>query len=522
MVRMKSSRSYRSGLLIAGLLVLAQIACVLSNPTPAVWSLTPTAQARAARGTALAQTQAADNQPLPTFTLTPSLVPLTPTPPTTTLLDTGPWLVYPSDGGKSLVALNPDGSSLTRIALPPLIDVSDLGTAISPQGGLVALRTGQRSSYSDLKLVLLRLPTGAIETLSPLLSTYLQNLVNGGEGGDRPRLAAQAVCGRNTLSWSPDGRYLAFIGAIDGDSSDLYAYDTLQRQTIRLTTGSNQAATPFWSPDSQWVITQEFSGYTPAGNLRLTNVWAANISSREIVKLYTPPSDSSVETFLGWSGAEQMLSYSSNLLGGYDLRRVDIAHTTVQSILPGPFSELAYDPASKSMAFIVSGAAVANGPENTRINLTAGLYLMPLDGEPRLVETGDLHSLRWSGQNTVFYASSSLGVSRVSPDGSTSLVYNEANALLSPSGSWLAGWGHAPEDSRPGLRLYQTNGDLLQSVSNDSIQDLAWQPGSNGFFFLAGSRLYLVNFPQLQAILLDGTIQPGQKAGLIWFPGLSR
>jgi hypothetical protein len=521
---MKSSRSYpyRSSLLITGLLLLTQIACVLSNPTPAVWSLTPSAQARSAKGTALAKTQAADVEPLPTFTVTPSLAPSTPTPHTTDLLETGPWLVYPSDGGKSLVALNPDGSSLTRIPLPPLIDFNDLGAAISPQGGMVALRTGQRSSYADLQLVILHLPTGAIETITPLLSPYMQNLVSGGEGSDRPRLAAQAVCGRNALSWSPNERYLAFIGAIDGDSSDLYAYDTFQHQTIRLTSGSNQAATPFWSPDSQWVITQEFTGYTPAGNLRLTNVWAANISSREIIKLYAPPTDSSTETFLGWSGAEQMLSYSRNLQGGYDLRQVDVIRATVQSILPGPFSELAYDPASKSMAFIVSGVGVANGIENTKINLSAGLYLMPPESEPRLVETGDLRNLRWSVQNSVFYASSSLGVPRIGPDGSTARVYNEANALLSPSGSWLAGWGHAPEDPRPGVRLYQANGDLLQSVSNDSIQDLAWQPGSNGFFYLAGSRLYLVNFPQLQPILLDENIQPGQKVGLVWFPGLSR
>ena len=76
-------------------------------------------------------------------------------------------------------------------------------------------------------------------------------------------------------------------------------------------------------------------------------------------------------------------------------------------------------------------------------------------------------------------------VARIALDASTVLVYNEANALLSPSGTWLAGWGHAPEDPHPGVRLYQASGDLLQPVSGDSIQDLVWQPGSNGFFYLA-------------------------------------
>ena len=140
---MKSFHLHRSRYALIGLLLLVQIACVLSNPTPAVWSLTPTAQAKADKSTALAKTQAAGIQPLPTFTLTPSLVPLTPTPPITSLVETGPWLVYPSNGGKSLVAFNQDGSGLTRIGLPPLIDYNDLATAISPDGGTVALRTGQ-------------------------------------------------------------------------------------------------------------------------------------------------------------------------------------------------------------------------------------------------------------------------------------------------------------------------------------------------------------------------------------------
>lgn len=35
--------------------------------------------------------------------------------------------------------------------------------------------------------------------------------------------------------WSPDGRYLAIVGAIEGPSSDLYVFDTQTQRFQRLT-----------------------------------------------------------------------------------------------------------------------------------------------------------------------------------------------------------------------------------------------------------------------------------------------
>lgn len=38
--------------------------------------------------------------------------------------------------------------------------------------------------------------------------------------------------------WSPDGRYLAFLGAIEGPSSDVYVYDTATDRVQRLTSAA--------------------------------------------------------------------------------------------------------------------------------------------------------------------------------------------------------------------------------------------------------------------------------------------
>jgi hypothetical protein len=514
-VFMKPPSRRRVGLLAVGLLLLAQLACSLANPTPYVWVLTPTALAKAATSTALAQTRAAGNLPLPTFTPTPSVVPLTPTPTETNLIPLGPWLVYLSDNGKSLVAINPDGSGMTRLPLPSLLQASDLVDGINPKGGMLALRTGNPSDFSGLELILVHLPSGQIEKISPLLSSTLQTLVTGGLGGDRPLLAARAVSERGAIRWSPSGRYLAFIGAIDGDSSDLYIYDTREHLITRLTSGSNQAATPFWSLDNQWLITQEFSGYAPTRGWLLTTVWAASANSLQMVRLYDPPADSTAEVFVGWLGSEQLLCYSSSLQGSITLRRVDIARSVAVTILPGPFSELAFEPESRTVALVSTGGA--------RTVLPSGLYLLPDNTQdPILVETGNWHGLSWSPQNHLFVASGPMGVLRLGLNGSQSVLRNEASASLSPSGSWLTAWGSAPDDPRPGVRLYKPTGELLQTITSDSVQDLAWQPNSNGFFYLAGTRLFRVDFPRLQPVLVDENIQPGQKSGLTWISGYLR
>lgn len=507
---MKPPSRIRPASLVVGLLLLAQLACSLSNPTPAVWVLTPTALARAATATARARALATEALPLPTFTITPSLVPATPTPVITELNPAGPWLVYPSDGGDSLVALNPDGSGLTRLGVT-LLDTNDLVDGLAPQGGVVALRTGRRSDFSSLGLVLVHFPSGQIDKITPLLSPDLQALANSGDSGQRTRLAAQAVSGRGALRWSPDGRYLAFLGAIDGDSSDLYLFDTSDHSLSRLTTGSNQAATPIWSPGGQMVITQEFEAYLPAGGFNPTAVWTTNISSKETVRVYTPPANSTGEIFAGWLGDEQLLTYSQGAQGGFDLRRVDIVKIKDTTLFPGPFGELSFEPESKTTA--LTGVAARGATSG----LPNGLYLLPAESsDPTPVEGGDWRDLRWEPQNKLFTARGVLGILWAGLDGHYNLLQGEAAAALSPSGSWVAAWGQAPDDTHPGLRLYKPGGELLQTITGDSIQDLAWLPGSNGFFYLSGSRLYRVEFPQLQPRLIDEAVQPGQEAGLTW------
>jgi len=57
-----------------------------------------------------------------------------------------------------------------------------------------------------------------------------------------------------SLDWSPDSRYLAFAAQIDGLSSDVYLYDTLNKTLKQVTSGDKQVSSLEWSPTGKWIL----------------------------------------------------------------------------------------------------------------------------------------------------------------------------------------------------------------------------------------------------------------------------
>ena len=96
------------------------------------------------------------------------------------------------------------------------------------------------------------------------IAEYYQDVDDLDANGDETRnelVSAMMAAAVSPPEWSPDGRYLAFVGAIEGPSSDLYLYDTLNNRVIRKTDGPNQAIMPYWSPDGAGILHQSVIYY---------------------------------------------------------------------------------------------------------------------------------------------------------------------------------------------------------------------------------------------------------------------
>ncbi|MCX6047233.1 MAG: hypothetical protein NT075_19175, partial [Chloroflexi bacterium] len=185
---------------------------------------------------------------------------------------TQPLFFYPLTKGETtqLVLRNMDGSQRRAVTLPAGID-DKRPLSFSPDGAWLAYYTGavsrpNQAASDDLALHLLNVASGELLTVATLLPpNFPENLAINArligaripEVADDPQLVegiwwgfAEAL---TINAWSPDSQKLAFAGAMDGPSSDLYLFDVEKRTLTRLTDGPEQITAMHWSPNGQWI-----------------------------------------------------------------------------------------------------------------------------------------------------------------------------------------------------------------------------------------------------------------------------
>ena len=130
----------------------------------------------------------------------------------------------------------PDGSQ-AGIRIPGKVIIpGPLSGAVSPYGGYFAYitttdpsRTGfPFGSFPDLKLNIVPLPDGGTSVQIPLTSPATEPDPN------FPSEIQRAMIEQTSFAWSPDGNRLAFIGAQEGSSADLYEYYRGSGEVVRL------------------------------------------------------------------------------------------------------------------------------------------------------------------------------------------------------------------------------------------------------------------------------------------------
>lgn len=492
-------------------ILLVSLACQLNSPTPASWSGTPTAQALNATSTSVARTLQANLEnitPLPPRA-TPTPQQATPSPQETQVVD-GPWLIYLAPSGEGLHAFDVDTETTLTIALPQPIYVADLYTSLSPQGDRLLIRAGSPLNTDELALYQIDLSSLQVTKITPLLSIVLQRrIVN--QIGTQAFDALEMVTRADALSWSPDGRFLAFTAALENVSSDLYVFDTLRNRVDRLNGLSSHAATPFWGVDSSWLISQELGPVVNGEGWRSEAVFSLSVpvyGDQNI--LYLPEQGSQEEIFLGWINADTFVSYSNTDEGPKRLQQIGINPPDIVPIFPDSFKGAAFDQFTQVLAFnIGEQEAVPQG-------LVPGIYLaLPDQPGYTLQRAGLWNQLIWDPSG-MFVAQGAQGVVAFSTQGQEIFLPEEANARISPNGQWMIGWGDGA-DSLAGARLYQPpSTHPLQTISDKSVEAILWQPNSRGFFLFADGDLFHVEFPSLQLKPVQIGFPESGQFDLIW------
>ena len=483
-------------------LIFSAMCCVFPLPVTPVVESTPT-------GAVTLQSPMSGPSPAP-LTPTDTFAPLTPTdtPAPTSLNTSGPFILF--EGASGIWVTNPDGSFPTRVSEYELQvwRQGDLHRAISPTGDRMVLVI---QNDQGLDLVMVRIPGGETETIAHLLSitreeTYDLTSPKG--------FAYLAITTYENYAWQPgDGRLLAFVGAVNGPTSDLYLYDTQTKETTQLTDGPSQAIFPNWSPDGQYILNFGVSWVPPFGGAigyanQMDGAWALQVSDGKVITL--PKPKDAFPTFVGWQDDSHFITFDSDEeCDSKNLRSVDMVSGETTPIMDYSFyNYIAQSPENGALLFSSAPGCPSSLGEGT-------FLLLPGQSIPSQLLDKRTWEIDWIPESRVFKAYpealfSSDGNTRYDPP-----VYDKSFHPAVSMKGYQAWEVIQNQVSSVMVKIYP--GDW-QTVFTGNARSLIWDPidGNTLLIALDDGSLYAASAPDFtprQMGSLGGSIDQA-----VWLP----
>ena len=284
--------------------------------------------------------------------------------------------------------------------------------------------------------------------------------------------ATYAIRDYDSVAWQPgDGRLLAFMGAINGPTSDLYVYDTHTGEITQLTNGGSQAIMPTWSPDGQYILHFGVSWVPPFGGAilganRLDGVWAARVSDGEIITL--PKPEGASPNFVAWQDDSHYITYDNDdECHHQNLRSVNVSNGQATPIMDYSFyTTVGYSPDNGAILFSsVPGCANSLG-EGT-------FLLLPGQASPKKVLDKRVYEIRWMPESKVFNA---YPEALISSDGNTLYYPPVYDKSFDPAVSSQGYQAWEVIENQKGRVVVKLPGGDWQTIMNGSVDALIWDP----------------------------------------------
>lgn len=426
----------------------------------------------------------------------------------------GPYLAYFRDASYQFVLMDADGGGRKVIDIPD--EIADISYRqldpryVSPDGRWLAFYSGSAGDYRELMapgtfkltLNLLDLNTGEIQAITPLLSKdYPDNFTKAIDHIDdslaRPEDLQNAFLGGITqaLAWSPDGKYLAFAGQMDGLSSDPYLYDTMTKKIQRLSSNKEELQWIAWSSDGKWILHGSKLSIEPMVEYNIYSVGKDDLSIRDLGS-----------GFAGrWLSSHEFLQYHMGI-ETYQLRSVDVATGKFKEIWEGYFYGYSVDPTGKWIALTAISSTVPPKDEEPGF-----VY-----GATQLINLKSLEKMQIQDQGP----DPSSFLSRLfvrAKDGTViDLSHTIETTVASPDQKYWAVFG------AQGITIYTRDLILIKEIpvslrntksinAQWSPDDMQWSPDSSGLFLVYGANVYYTDISSGDINLVEENLSSSIK-----------
>ena len=424
----------------------------------------------------------------------------------------GPWFVAATTEGMWI--LNSDGSGMTWIGQENVLLPRDFTSAAAPSGGHLALLTAAEANQPrGIILHVLSLPSGQFTTITALIAPQYEPAPDA-MPGDAAFEALRAITELNSMTWSPDGAQLAFMGMVEGPTSDLYTYSLESGRISWLTDGPSQGIRPDWSPGGTYIAHQGVKSLGTGAGYNMAGVWAARADGAGVTRLYEVSQNSGDEKILGWLDDSTVLVYSWDAVcGTKNLRSVRIGGGT-DPLWPGYFGDASLDPKSGALLFSVPDPmASCNGNGNQ------GLFLMNLGNDTSArVSDANVFQIAWSEAMGAFFAVADDGqVLQVDPTGQISplpAAYFRAPEVDPVSKTWAIA-NAVSSRGETGVWVGES-GTNPTKIFDQPAGDLTWSPQGGVLLFFGDLGLFAAQAPEYEPILRGPGMQLTADRGSAW------
>ncbi len=432
------------------------------------------------------------------------------TPAPTSLNPSGPYILY--GGTDGIWISNPDGSFLTKITHLGISGLHDLRRLISPKGDRMVLVASKSEAFDGFDLVEVKIPSGETKTITRLYSITDDEIMENQTSARA--LTAYAIRDYDNIAWQPgDGRLLAFMGAMNGATSDLYVYDTENGEITQLTDGLSQGVFPTWSPDGKYILHYGVSWRGPFGGAivghdHLDGVWSVRAVDGDVITMPTPKSVPL--HFVDWQDDSHYIIYDSDEdCDSTNLRSVDV--TTGKAARIADLSFYAYIARSPE-----NGALLFSSAEGCATSSGEGIFLLPA-GQTTPTKLNDKRAwgIEWMPESKLFFAYpeglfSADGSSRYDPP-----VYDHSYEPAVSQKGYQA-W-EVIENEQGRVEVKVPWEDWQTILEEGTIEQMIWDPASGETLLIAlrGGSLYAASYPDFTPSKIGEA--PGVNQ-IIWLP----